>query len=92
MTEDACPHCGGDLRFLEKDTSSGREYREYRCMKCGKLVTLGGEVALWQVLHDANEKLEAKRRAAETSAGPGEPDGSAARKSKSKRWWKFWSR
>lgn len=56
MTEEACPHCGGELRFLEKDTSSGRDYREYRCTKCEKLVTLGGDVALWQRLHDAKKE------------------------------------
>ena len=37
MSADACLHCGGELRFLEKDTSSGREFREYRCLACGKL-------------------------------------------------------
>jgi DNA-directed RNA polymerase subunit RPC12/RpoP len=54
MSADACPHCGGELRFLEKDTSSGREFREYRCLNCGKFVTLGGDTALWKVLHEAN--------------------------------------
>ncbi len=70
MTEDACPHCGGALRYLEKDTSSGREYREYRCMKCEKYVTLGGDTALWKILHDANEEVDANRREIETNILP----------------------
>jgi DNA-directed RNA polymerase subunit RPC12/RpoP len=69
--EEPCPHCGGDLQFLEKDTFSGREYREYRCLKCGELVTVGGGVALWQRLHDANEQGDKQR----------------VRSSKRKRWW-----
>ena len=60
MTDEVCPQCGGELRFLEKDTSSGREYREYRCLKCNQLVTLGGDTALWQLLHDANEEKAAR--------------------------------
>ncbi len=75
MSDEVCPDCGGSLSFLEKDTSSGREFREYLCDKCGQVVTLGGDVALWKVLHDANEE----RRAA---AAPNPP---AARP-----WWKFW--
>lgn len=53
MTTDTCPHCGGRLKFLEKNTFSGRDIREYRCLGCGKSVDVDSGIALWQVLHDA---------------------------------------
>ena len=74
--DDACPKCGGELRFLEKDTSSGREYREYRCKQCGEYVTLGGNVALWQMLHDSNQE----RADTDQAEAPKRP------------WWKFWNK
>lgn len=82
MNDDVCQHCGGPLRFLEKDTSSGREYREYRCEKCGEMVTLGGDVALWKVLHDDAEE----RRARQATAYDPEPMNPPVPKP----WWKFW--
>lgn len=76
MSVETCPHCGGELEFLDKDTSSGREIREYRCLGCSRIVGEDRGVALWQALHDANE--EAERRRAETAA--------------KQPWWKFWAR
>lgn len=67
------------MRFLEKDTSSGREYREYWCEQCQKTVTTGGNMALWQALHDANEERRAQRQSAPAPAPQ-------------RAWWRFWTR
>jgi transcription initiation factor IIE alpha subunit len=76
-SDQACPDCGGDLRFVDKHTFTGREFREYRCEKCGKEVVEDRGEALWQVLHDARE-ADAKPPAPETVAPSARP------------WWKFW--
>lgn len=55
---DSCPECGGELKLEEKDTSSGRDIREYRCAKCGKAVAVDGGAAVWKALHDENERKE----------------------------------
>jgi|GEM_PF-2250178 len=68
MSEDVCPHCGGELVFEEKNTFTGREMREYRCVKCRQSVVEDRGVALWQVLHDTNE--EAERRRTEAAKRP----------------------
>lgn len=78
MNDEACPDCGGPLTFLEKDTSSGREFREYLCKECDKVVTLGGDVALWKILHDSNEELRARQAAGNGPLPAPKP------------WWKFW--
>ena len=74
-SDEKCPDCGGDLKFEDKHTFTGREFREYRCVKCGKEVVEDRGVALWQVLHDARE--------ADANAPP--PAAAASRP-----WWKFW--
>ena len=76
MGSDACPDCGGELRFEEKDSSSGRVWREYRCVKCGRSVSEDGGVALWQVLHDDREEQQ-RLRAQPPVKQP---------------WWRFWKK
>lgn len=61
MADDACPDCGGELRFEEKDTSTGRDMREYRCVKCGASVVEDRGKALWQILHEDREEQERRR-------------------------------
>ncbi|HTQ32387.1 MAG TPA: hypothetical protein VMI53_14340 [Opitutaceae bacterium] len=73
-----CPHCGGATVFEEKHTFTGREVRAYRCTVCGHSVTEDCGVALWQVLHDANEAAVARPQ----------PPSPPPKKS----WWKFWKR
>ena len=52
-----CPTCGEPMDLYEKDTSSGRDMRTYVCRACDKWVDVDNGIALWQVLHDAqNEK------------------------------------
>ena len=63
--------------FVDKNTFTGREFREYRCVKCGKEVVEDRGVALWQVLHDARE------------AGAKTPEPVAA-PPRVRPWWKFW--
>ena len=60
-SDGACPYCGGELRFSEKDTSSGRELREYVCASCGRSVIEDRGKALWQILSDAREETERQR-------------------------------
>ncbi|MFI5072435.1 MAG: hypothetical protein ACHP8A_16255 [Terriglobales bacterium] len=74
-----CPHCGGELEFLEKNSFTGRVFRDYWCAKCERVITEDDGVALWQVLHDANQ---AERDAA---AAPSPADTQRRRP-----WWKFW--
>lgn len=76
MSEDRCPKCGGDLRFVDKHTFTGREFRECRCVDCNEEVVEGGDVALWQVLHDASEAAERQRQEHEAK----------------RPWWRFWKR
>lgn len=78
-SDEHCPDCGGALRFVDKNTFTGREFREYRCEKCGREVVEDRGIALWQVLHDAQE----------TDAPPPGPDAGTVNP-KARPWWKFW--
>lgn len=53
MAGENCPKCGGELRFLEKDTSSGEDWRTYGCAKCGEEVRACNGIATWKALSDA---------------------------------------
>ncbi len=75
-SDQPCPDCGGALRFVDKNTFTGREFREYRCEGCGREVVEDRGTALWQVLHDAREE-EAQKRRQDTATRP---------------WWKFWAK
>ena len=66
-TDPACPKCGGPSDFVEKNTFTGQEIREYRGGSWGHLFAEYGGTALWQVLRDDNvaragaERLRAKK-------------------------------
>jgi hypothetical protein len=46
------------MSLEEKDTSSGRDIREYKCSECGHSDWEDRGPALWQILHDdAHERL-----------------------------------
>ena len=47
-----CSKCGEAMRMTEKDTSSGRDIREYLCDSCGHSDWEDNGTALWQILHD----------------------------------------
>lgn len=64
MSYGLCPDCGGELRFVDKYTGSGHDWREYRCTKCGKEVVEDHGTALWQILHDDREQQQAREQAA----------------------------
>ena len=55
-----CPKCTQEMDLYEKDTSSGRDMRTYVCRPCKEYVDVDNGVALWQVLHDANDKAREK--------------------------------
>lgn len=73
-----CPDCGGELEFLDRHSFTGRVFREYWCKTCERVVTEGGEVALWQALSDIREAESAAAAAA------------AAAKKQNRPWWKLW--
>ena len=54
-----CAQCGEAMRMVEKDTSSGRDIREYVCPGCGYSDWEDTGPALWQILSDFREKAEA---------------------------------
>ncbi|MFY9640079.1 MAG: hypothetical protein WAK07_04100 [Rhodomicrobium sp.] len=55
-----CPACGHEMTLEEKDTSSGRDMRTYRCRECGRSEDVDYGIALWQVLSDAREAAESQ--------------------------------
>ena len=61
-----CARCGEAMRMTEKDTSSGRDIREYMCEGCGYSDWDDNGTALWQVLSDYREEEEAERAARDT--------------------------
>jgi hypothetical protein len=64
-----CSKCGEEMRMTEKDTSSGRDIREYLCDGCGHSDWEERGPALWQILSDDREEeraAKANRRPAST--------------------------
>ncbi len=49
------------MDLAEKDTSSGRDIREYKCPRCGYSDWEDRGPALWKILHDDREEAEAAR-------------------------------
>jgi len=47
------------MRMTEKDTSSGRDIREYQCPGCGHSDWEENGIALWKILSDDREEAEA---------------------------------
>ena len=54
-----CAKCSEEMRMTEKDTSSGRDIREYACDGCGHADWEVQGPALWQILSDDRKELEA---------------------------------
>ena len=50
--QNRCPQCHGEIRQAEKDTSSGREIREFQCKACGWNHIFDYGPALWKILSD----------------------------------------
>lgn len=53
-----CPFCKRPLEGSEKDTSSGRVMRTYSCKPCGFKADADEGKALWELLHEENERRE----------------------------------
>jgi hypothetical protein len=49
------------MRMTEKDTSSGRDIREYLCDGCGHSDWEERGPALWKILHDDREEAKAAK-------------------------------
>ena len=70
-----CTKCGAEMDQTDKNTFTGRVIREYACRNCGHTDWEDDGVALWQVLHDARERDEAKAAVrAAASAGAPQPE------------------
>lgn len=58
------------MDLVEKDTSSGRDIREYRCPQCGFETVEDRGKALWEILSDAREQAEAEQAAKTAGTQP----------------------
>lgn len=58
-----CRKCGAEMVMTEKDTSSGRDMREYECRQCGHSDWEEYGTALWKILSDDREEAAAAARA-----------------------------
>ncbi len=74
-----CPICGHEMSLEEKDTSSGRDMRTYRCRQCGRSEDVDNGIALWQVLSDAREAEEARSRSQGDQAHHGPSSGKSGK-------------
>ena len=63
-----CRQCGAEMHMTEKDTSSGRDMREYTCRQCGHSDWEEYGTALWKILSDDREEAAAAK--AGLAAGP----------------------
>jgi hypothetical protein len=59
----ACVDCRQPMTFEERDTSSGTEYRAYRCAECGRAGIVRAGIAMWKAMEewDAETSLPAGR-------------------------------
>jgi len=86
-----CSKCGKEMRMTEKDTSSGRDIREYACDNCGHTDWEDRGPALWQILSDDREAAKAEQALA--SAHGAQTEVTKARRKKASgicRWLKAW--
>jgi DNA-directed RNA polymerase subunit M/transcription elongation factor TFIIS len=92
-----CAKCGEIMDMTEKDTSSGRDIREYKCSRCGHSDWEDRGTALWKILHDDREKSEAAKAAEADPLLPISPETRAAsgiskQSPPSSRWGRFLAR
>ena len=62
-----CPRCGGNVS-TEKSSMSGEVWREYYCHACGWKKEVNEGTAVWKIISDANQELEAERAARENGS------------------------
>jgi hypothetical protein len=55
MADTTCPDCAIEMQQIEKTTFTGRDMREYQCLKCGRKQIIDYGKALWEILSEANE-------------------------------------
>ncbi|HEY1209298.1 MAG TPA: hypothetical protein VGE85_08010 [Terracidiphilus sp.] len=68
-----CSKCGEPMRMTEKDTSSGRDIREYACDGCGHTDWEVRGPALWQILSDDREEAKAVKTNRRSTDAPVPP-------------------
>jgi cytochrome c551/c552 len=68
-----CVKCGAEMDQTEKDTSSGRDIREYACRSCGHTDWEVLGPALWKILHEDREEAEAEKAVRDAENRPAEP-------------------
>jgi len=66
-----CSQCGEEMRMTEKDTSSGRDFREYECSRCGHTDWEDRGSAFWKILSEFNEEFREIADNAEPVHTPG---------------------
>jgi len=84
-----CRKCGAEMVMTEKDTSSGRDMREYECRQCGHSDWEEYGTALWKILSDGREEAAA---AAKASLAAGTPLTDAERPQAPSRWSRLMAR
>src|SRR5688500_5718661 len=52
----ACVDCRVPMKYEDKDTSSGIEYREYRCGTCRRAGIVRKGMALWKAMEEAHRR------------------------------------
>ena len=58
----ACLDCRQPMTFVEKDTSSGTEYRSYSCSECRRVGNVRASVAMWKAMETWDERRSALTR------------------------------
>jgi len=58
MTPERCPECGGQIREIDKDTSTGRDIRWYSCRSCNWTEEFDVGIALWKVISLGKQEEE----------------------------------
>jgi hypothetical protein len=56
------PKCGKEMVLIDKTTMTGNDMRTYRCETCEEEHVVNFGKALWQILSDAREEEEARKK------------------------------
>ena len=62
MKYEKCPECGGEV-LREKHTFTGRQVREYDCLRCGWSEVVDEGPALWAIMSESADEDEPEQEA-----------------------------